>query len=175
MAEIDTLRGKFSRFLVYLLWLHVPMIAIVSAAIGRPAAAPTIMAAVLAAAFQLARWRWGIAPAARFVSAVALMGEPALLVYLLSGNPEQADMHMYFFSALALLIAWCDWQVILVAALAVAVHHATLDLVLPYAVFPDGEDAGRVLLHVAIVALEAAVLVWLGQHAGTSASSGSGG
>src|ERR1700759_5152299 len=126
MAEIDTLRRKFSRFLVFLLWLHVPGMAIIATAIGRPSAAPTAMAVVLAAAYQLARWRWGIAPATRFVSAVALMGEPALLVYLLSGSPEQSDMHMYFFSALALLIAWCDWQTIMLAALAVAVHHATL-------------------------------------------------
>jgi two-component system, sensor histidine kinase and response regulator len=161
MAEIDTLREKFSRFLTILYWLHVPLVAIVAEAVGQSPAAPTALAVILAASYQLSLWRWGIAPATRFISAVALVGEPALFVYLLTGSPEQTDMHMYFFSGLALLIAWCDWQVIVVGALAVILHHAMLDVVLPYAVFPNGEDFSRVGLHASMVIMESAVLVWL--------------
>jgi hypothetical protein len=71
------------------------------------------------------------------------------------------DMHMYFFAMLALTIAWCDRATIVLAAVVVAVHHLTLDILLPFAVFPDGADVSRVLLHAGIVVFQTAVLVWL--------------
>jgi two-component system, sensor histidine kinase and response regulator len=70
-------------------------------------------------------------------------------------------MHMYFFAALALLIAWCDWWTIALASVAILLHHLTLDLVLPLAVFPNDAEIGRVVFHAAVVALEGAVLIWL--------------
>jgi two-component system, sensor histidine kinase and response regulator len=160
-SELDRLRTRFGQFLIVLLWAHVPLVALVATATHRPLAPPALIAILLAGSYNLAWWRHGIASATRYVSAVALMGQPAILVYLLAGHPWQMDMHMYFFATLALTIAWCDWRVILVAASAIAVHHVLFDLVLPYAVFPRGADLARVLLHAAIVAFQAAVLVWL--------------
>ena len=161
MTEILALRRRFARLMACLLWLHVPLILVVSLRLHHPVAAPLIFAVMLALAYQVTWWRAGIGPATRYVSAVALMGEPALLVYLLMGNPWQVDMHMYFFAGLALLIAWCDWRVIALASFAILLHHLALDLVLPYAVFPNGADLSRVAFHVAIVALEGTVLIWL--------------
>jgi two-component system sensor histidine kinase/response regulator len=161
MSELDKLRTRFARFLVFLLWLHVPLLAIAAALVGRSPIGAALAGTLLAGTYHLAWWRNGIAPANRYLSAVALMGEPALLVYLLSGNPWQMDMHMYFFAMLALTIAWCDRRAILVAATAVAIHHLLLDFLLPYAVFPGGGELSRVLLHAGIVAFQTAVLVWL--------------
>ena len=161
MTEILALRRRFARLMACLLWLHVPLILVVSLRLHHPVTAPLIFAVMLALAYQVTWWRAGIGPATRYVSAVALMGEPALLVYLLMGNPWQVDMHMYFFAGLALLIAWCDWRVIALASFAILLHHLALDLVLPYAVFPNGADLSRVAFHVAIVALEGTVLIWL--------------
>jgi two-component system sensor histidine kinase/response regulator len=162
-SELDKLRNSFGRFLVVLFWLHVPLLGLVAWLVGRSAIGVALAGVALALAYHLSWWRRGSAPATRYISAVALMGEPALLVYLLSGNAWQMDMHMYFFATLALTIAWCDRRVILLAAAAVAVHHLVLDLLLPAAVFPDGKDAARVLLHAGIVAFQTAVLVWLSQ------------
>jgi len=161
MSELDKLRTRFARFLVFLLWLHVPLLAITAAIVGRSPVGAALAGALLAGAYHLAWWRNGIAPANRYLSAIALMGEPALLVYLLSGNAWQMDMHMYFFAMLALTIAWCDRRAVIVAAGAVAIHHLVLDFMLPYAVFPGGGDVSRVLLHAGIVAFQTAVLVWL--------------
>jgi two-component system sensor histidine kinase/response regulator len=161
MSELDGLRTRFGQFLVILLWLHVPVVILVAMAAGRSAALPTLAATLLAAAYHLTWRRRGIAPVTRYLSAVALMGEPATLVYLLAGHPWQMDMHMYFFATLALTIAWCDWRVILMAAIAIVVHHLLLDFVLPFAVFPRGADLMRVYLHAAIVVFQTAVLVWL--------------
>src|SRR5688500_8378088 len=111
MPELDRLRARFARFLVLFLWLHVPVIAAAAAAVGRLPVAPAVFTAALAAALHLCWRRQGAAPATRYVSAVALMAQPAMLVYLLAGNAWQMDMHMYFFAGLALLIGWCDWRV----------------------------------------------------------------
>jgi signal transduction histidine kinase/DNA-binding response OmpR family regulator/HPt (histidine-containing phosphotransfer) domain-containing protein len=161
MSELDRLRTRFGQFLIILLWLHVPVVCAVALAVNRPLVPPTVAAIVLAGAYHLAWWRRGTAPVTRYLSAVALMGQPALLVYLMAGHDWQMDMHMYFFATLALTIGWCDWRVILVAAITIACHHLILDFVLPLAVFSHGADLARVCLHAAIVAFEAAVLVWL--------------
>lgn len=161
MSALDKLRIRFGRFLVILLWLHVPVLATVALLVGRSPVPAALAGVLLASAYHLTWRRHGIAPVTRYLSAVALMGEPALLVYLLAGREWQMDMHMYFFALLALTIAWCDWRVVVVAAVTVALHHLLLDVVLPMAVFPGGGDLARVGLHAVIVTLQTAVLVWL--------------
>ncbi|MES2530175.1 MAG: response regulator [Pseudomonadota bacterium] len=160
-VELDRIRGRFGRFLVVLFWLHVPLLAGAALFVGKSPLSAALAGALLAGAYHLSWRRHGIAPATRYLSAVALMGEPALLVYLMSGWAWQMDMHMYFFATLALTIAWCDRRTILVAATAIAIHHLLLDFLLPQAVFPSGGELARVLLHAAIVAFQTAVLVWL--------------
>ena len=161
MAEIIALRERFAKLLAILLWCHLPVVVVIGVLVHHSLAMPLAIAVGLALAYQLSWWRWGIGPSTRYVSAVVLMGEPALLVYMLTGNPWQIDMHMYFFAALALLIAWCDWWTIALASVAILLHHLTLDLVLPLAVFPNDAEIGRVFFHAAVVALEGATLIWL--------------
>ena len=60
----------------------------------------------------------------------------ALLVWVARG-PMQIDMHMYYFAAYAMLAAFCDWRVIVVAAGVTALHHLGLNFLMPLAVFPD--------------------------------------
>ncbi len=85
----------------------------------------------------------------------------ALLLQAMAGHPWQLDLHMYFFAALAVLSVYCDWRVLIAAAGATALHHLALNLLLPAAVYPDGADLGRVVLHAVIVVLETAALAWL--------------
>ena len=70
-------------------------------------------------------------------------------------------MHMYFFAALACLVAYCDYRPIIVGTVAVALHHLVLNFILPAAVYPGGADFGRVVLHAVILLIEAGVLSWL--------------
>ncbi|MBL6080476.1 response regulator [Belnapia sp. T18] len=161
MDELDRLRRRFGAVLLPLLWLHAPVMALAALAVGRPALPAALASAAMAALVHLSWAYQRSEPATRYLSAIALIGQPALLVYLLAGHPWQMDMHMYFFAALALLIGWCDWRVVVVAAVAVALHHLMLNFVVPAAVFPSGADLNRVWLHAAIVAFQTAVLVWL--------------
>lgn len=161
IIELDQLRYHFGRFLVPLFWAHVPLLAAVAMMTGHSPIGAAAAGAFLAAAYHLMWWRQGIAPGTRYLSAVALMGEPAILLFLLRGHAWQMDMHMYFFAMLALTIAWCDKRAILTAAAATATHHLLLLYLLPYAVFPAQGNLERVLLHAGIVAFQTAVLVWL--------------
>ncbi len=85
----------------------------------------------------------------------------ALFVFVLSGHPWQIDAHMYFFAAFALTAVFCDWRPVVAFAGATALHHLVLNFALPYAVFPDGADLGRVVFHAVVVVVQAVALVWL--------------
>ncbi len=103
-------------------------------------------------------------PAVRYFQSAAMMLTVATLVAALDGHPWQIDMHMYFFASLAMLAAFCDWRAILVATATVAVHHLALNFILPAAVFPNGGDFFRVVMHAVIVLIEAGVLIWVSHH-----------
>ncbi len=160
-TDLHALRETASKALITLLWLHVPISAAIGMLRGTDWMTPAATMAVLAC---IATWSWirsGSDLVTRLIVAVALMGDVSLLVYQMAGNPWQPDMHMYFFAALATLVAYCDYRAILAGTVAVAVHHLALNFLLPAALYPGGSDFGRVVLHASILILETGVLVWI--------------
>ena len=160
-ASLDRLRETASRGLLILLWAHVALVPGLALALGTPWPAPGLLALALAAVPTLSWWRSGSGLATRLTVGVAVVGMVSLIVSELAGHPWQLDAHMYFFATLALLATYCDWQVLLLAAGATALHHLVLNFALPAAIYPGGADLGRVVLHAAIVVLETGALVWL--------------
>ncbi|WP_103093974.1 response regulator [Novosphingobium guangzhouense] len=160
-AELDKLRYQSGRLLLALFWAHVPLFAGVAFLTGHGPVMAALAGALVAGSYHLMWWRHGIAPATRYLSAVALMAEPAILLVLLRGHPWQMDMHMYFFAMLTLTIGWCDRRAVLVAAISVALHHLLLLYLLPSVVFAGGGNLGRVIVHAVIVTFQASVLVLL--------------
>ncbi|TGD94305.1 chemotaxis protein [Methylobacterium nonmethylotrophicum] len=164
MTDIDDLRRSFARILIGLLWAHLPVAAAVPLMAGAGVSAgPAAVAALIAGLATLSWWRDPIGLRTRIATALALVGMAAVLLYASAGHPWQIDLHMYFFACLAVLAGWCDWRVILTATGATALHHLVLDLALPAAVFPSGGSLERVLLHAGILAIEAAMLAWIGR------------
>ena len=162
--DLDVLREAASRTLIVLLWLHVPIAAAIGLARGTDWLLPTVVTIVFAGTALLSWWAAGNGLSTRLVVAVALMGDVAIFTFQLSGHPWQADMHMYFFAMLACLVAYCDFRPVVAGTIAVGLHHLALNFVIPAAVYPGGSDLGRVLLHVAVLATEAGVLVWLARQ-----------
>jgi methyl-accepting chemotaxis protein len=161
-GDLAMLRDTTSKVLLAVLWLHVPIAVSIGLMRGTgwlmPAAVLTLMA--LAATLS---WRSaGNALSTRLIVAVALMGGVSMLVYQLTGHAWQIDMHMYFFAALACLVAYCDYRPIIAGTIAVALHHLALNFILPAAIYPGGTDFGRVVLHAVILLIEAGVLMALG-------------
>jgi methyl-accepting chemotaxis protein len=103
------------------------------------------------------------ARSARVTVALAMMAQISLLVDAMKGSAWQVDMHMYYFAALALLGFYCDFVVVIAAAALVAVHHLTLNFLLPEAIYPGGGDFIRVVMHAVVVVIETAGLVALGE------------
>ncbi len=159
--DLANLRDTTSKLLLALLWLHLP----ISAAIGLMRGTDWLMPCLLMAAMAVAAtasWKLsGNGLSTRLVFGVAIMGDVSLLVFQMSGHPWQIDMHMYFFAALACLVAYCDYRPILTGTVAVALHHLALNFILPAAIYPGGGDFGRVVLHAVILLLEAGVLIAL--------------
>lgn len=161
ISDLRAMRATASKALIALLWIHVPVSIAISMARGTEWISPAAMVFALACAATLS-WRIaGNRLTTRLVVAIALMSDVSVLVAQMAGHPWQPDMHMYFFAALAALVAFCDYRAILAGTAAVALHHLALNFLLPAAIYPGGGDFGRVVLHATILLIEAGVLVWI--------------
>jgi methyl-accepting chemotaxis protein len=156
--DLANLRETTSKALLGLLWLHVPIALAIGLLRDNGWMAPTALMAAMALAATLSWASSGNGLSTRLVVAVALMGGVSVFAYQLAGHAWQIDMHMYFFAALACLVAYCDYRPILAATVAVALHHLALNFLLPAAIYPGGADLGRVILHAVILLMEAGVL-----------------
>lgn len=159
--DLPSLRGLTGKVLQPLLWLHVFLVPAVAVLAGSDWAWPTGAAFVFMLASTFAWMRDPDGLSSRLVNAVTYVALISLVLYVMRGQRWQVDIHMYYFACLAILSAYCDWRVILMATVAIALHHLTLNFVLPAAIYPGGSDLGRVVLHAAIALLEAGVLIWL--------------
>jgi methyl-accepting chemotaxis protein len=160
-VDLDRLRDLANRIVVLLLWGHVALIAAAAVALGKAWIGPTaaaLVCAVLAHGFVRAD---GHSAATRMVSGIALMVSVSVLIGVFSGQKLQVDLHMYYFAALAMLVASCDWRAIAAAAGTVASHHLLLNFLLPDLIYPGGADLSRFLLHAVVLVVESATLMWI--------------
>jgi methyl-accepting chemotaxis protein len=137
-------------------WLFVPIIGAAAFFLDGAWLGLTIAAACVAGFASLVT-RFG--EAGRLTASAALMAQVSLLVAAHAGHAWQIDMHMTYFAALAVLTIFCDWRAILAGAGVVAVHHLTLNFLIPAAVFPGGGDFWRVVVHAVILIVEAVILM----------------
>jgi len=159
--ELKTLRETASRDLLVVLWLHLPLCLAVSLMRGNGWLLPLMLTAIMAGAATASWLTTGNGLSTRLIFAVAIMGNVSVLTFQLADHAWQIDMHMYFFAALAWLVAYCDPRPIIAGTVAVALHHLALNFLVPAAVYPGGADFGRVVLHAVILVVEACVLGWL--------------
>jgi len=157
---LDRLRATVARFFIVGLWLHVPVLLIVGLTNDTSWIAGSLAGAITAAVTTAVWLSDRDGALTRYTIGIAQIMMVSLLVWL-SHGPMQIDVHMYYFASFAVLTAFCDWQVIVLAAAVTAVHHLGLNFLMPLAVFPNGANLWRVMLHAAIVVMEAAVLTWL--------------
>ena len=159
--DLAALRETTSKALLGLLWLHVPIALAIGVMRDSGWLGPTALMAAMAIAATVSWASSGNGLSTRLTFAIALMGGVSVFAYQLAGHPWQIDMHMYFFAALACLVAYCDYRAILAGTVAVALHHLALNFLLPAAIYPGGADLGRVVLHAGILLMETGVLCWL--------------
>jgi len=157
---LERLRAAVARFFVVGLWLHVPVLLIVGLANDASWLAGSLTGAMAAGVATVIWLADGAGALSRYTIAIAQIMMVSLLVWLGHGS-LQIDVHMYYFASFAMLTAFCDWRVIVLASAVTALHHLGLNFLMPYAVFPDGANLWRVVLHAVIVVMQATVLTWL--------------
>jgi len=163
--SLKALRSSFGQGIIVLIWVNVCLIAAAAFSIAHVSALVATGSAVLIALGATVTWKSDqTGPATRIVTSMALAAQVALLVYAFSGHRYQIDIHMYFFATLAVCAGWCDWRAIVAYAAVTAVHHLLLNFILPAAVFPDGADLWRVVVHAVILVMQTAVLIWIVHH-----------
>ncbi|MEM6492080.1 MAG: hypothetical protein AAF684_09320, partial [Pseudomonadota bacterium] len=151
-----------ARYAPYILWAHVPVIAMSGWAANAEVDATLVgISALLALAAHLVAKLRGDADVTLHIIAIAFMAQIALIVASLEGHPWQLDMHMYFFAGLAMLAFALHFPSLITATAFIAVHHLGLNFLLPELVYPGGASLGRVVLHAGIVILEVSVLIAL--------------
>ena len=159
--DLKNLRETTSRALLAVLWIHVLVCLAIGLITSGGLLLPLMLTVVMAGAATLSWSMAGNEISTRLVIAIALMGEVAVFTYQLAGHPWQTDMHVYFFAALACLVAYCDYRPIVAATVVLALHHLMLNFLFPAAIYPGGSDFGRAMLHLVIVMMESGVLILL--------------
>lgn len=102
-------------------------------------------------------------PATRdYVMSFGFIGHCILFTASLAGHAWQADSHMMFFAALAIVSTLAHPGALIFATVLVALHHLSLSLLMPSLVYVGGDistNIQRTLMHAAIVAFEAGILL----------------
>ncbi|MES0880483.1 methyl-accepting chemotaxis protein [Roseibium sp. SCP14] len=166
VSGLDSFRERFSRIVIYFTWFNVFLVMGTALLIGNVSVVTVFGAALLLGAAATGAWvKFGAGVETRLATAMSLAGLVALFVASLSTpdgqNSFQLDGHMYFFAVLAILASWVDWRALVAYAAVVAVHHLVLNFAMPWAVFPNGADFGRVVFHAVIVVAEVGALWWM--------------
>ncbi len=160
MNGVDLARVKACQFFMYFLLLHVPLVIGLSMMLNGNVMVDGLIVIAMVASVALVYKVHGSSIFLRSFIAANIMLIIGFIVYQFSGHPWQIDVHMYFFAVLAMLVALLDIVAIIVAVAVVAVHHLALNFLFPMAVFPDGGDFLRVVVHAVIVLLEAGVIIF---------------
>ncbi|MFD2264982.1 methyl-accepting chemotaxis protein [Lacibacterium aquatile] len=154
LSDLDALRRLTGKLMLGLLWFNV----VAALLIPQDGWAMELGVAVCALMATVVRLVADEGFAARCAVAVGLIGQISAVLWGLSGHAWQVDIHMAYFAALAVLVTYCDWRVVVLAAAVTAVHHLMLNFMLPTALYPGGADFGRVIVHAIIVVIETASL-----------------
>lgn len=163
----DTTRFQADRVFAGILAAHVPLFALLGA--FGPHGLAGLTGATLAAVCAAFVWRAQGQPKTGLFVGVAMMGAAATLIHLTDGLIEA---HFHVFVSLGLLFMYLNWQVLVVAAVTIALHHlgghaAAVWLNSPLTVFPSthihtaGHGFGMVLVHALFVIVETAALGWM--------------
>jgi methyl-accepting chemotaxis protein len=163
-SNLSHLRLLVSRGLLPLLWLHVVLAVLVAWRLDNRPGWTGALSGLLALTATIPVWLAPAAKSTRLTAGVALIAQVSVLLAACDGSAWQVDVHMYYFGMMAILAAYCDRDVVLCAAATTALHHLTLNFVIPELVFPGGASLYRVALHACLVVLEAGALVWMIQQ-----------
>ena len=120
------------KWIVRLLWFHVPVIAVITVLAGKGVLHAAVETFPLVALAWLASQRWNTQRLRSILTGLGLMTSSALLVHLAEGSIE---IHFHFFVMLGVISLYQDWRPFLLSIAYVAVHHGVVGVMSPEDVF----------------------------------------
>ncbi|WP_342359761.1 methyl-accepting chemotaxis protein [Terrarubrum flagellatum] len=160
--DLAAFRNIITRALIFAAVIHAPIIAIVAWLLGKGAWAAGVAALACALVPYILQRMQRSTTIVTLSVGVALVAQTSLLVLLFSGHLWQVEAHFYYFAVLAMVAGYCDWRITIATAGLIAVHHLSLNFLLPSALYPGGSDFLRMTFHAAVVVVETAMLVFTG-------------
>ena len=158
---LEAFRTRADRILLAALAAHV--VASLCVALWNGSWVPALVLAVPAAIVPALIYR--LAPGAlvtRLAVAASFMVLTGVLIHQVQGELEA---HFGVFVLLALLVLYCDWRPIVMAAAVIAVHHVGFAWMqsagVAVFVFPQPAGFGRVLVHAVYVVVESGLLCYV--------------
>ncbi|MBH1993246.1 MAG: chemotaxis protein, partial [Sphingomonadaceae bacterium] len=162
ISSLDRLRLQGLRILLFANWLWTVALGLMSLAMGVDHGAQALFLSVAVNILPTIMVLRGRADTqTRLVVGTLAAVQPAIGLFLLTGDAWQMDGHMFFFVALAGLALLYDWRPIVLGAGLIALHHLAFNALQPGWVFPGGSDMERVGIHAVAVILQGAVLCFL--------------
>jgi len=113
---LDTLRQKAARYLVGVLWLHLPLILGLAYITHTDPVAPLALGLVLAGLASFVALRRSLAPLGAVLVALAFGGMVSVVVGLLQATPWLAVSPIYIATAMALTLPLCSGPAVLAFA-----------------------------------------------------------
>lgn len=128
---------------------------------GGPVIGLTLGSAALAAMAWGGFAIWRDSAAQRISTALSLVGQVTLFVAAFSGHAWQADARMAYLAALALLVAYGDWRVVAVGAIALVGVDIGAALLSPNLLMLGAVTPLRLAFNAGVTLVTAWSLIWL--------------
>jgi methyl-accepting chemotaxis protein len=152
--------SKVQQIALWVLTAHIPVCAAVAIYFGLAWLPVVLIGAAILSGPVLA---CHFAPGTRTASMAIGIASQCFVALLIHSGCGMIELHFHVFVTIAALVVLCDWLVVVVAALTIAVHHVAFFFLLPASVFNYHAGFGVVLLHATFVTMETiptAAIAW---------------
>lgn len=150
-SSLQTYQQQIAGITNWVLWIHVPLAALVASMFGSGTMTAAIISGLVAVGPFLCRWIQPSSMITLCVQAFALIAQSGVLIHFAGGMIE---WHFHIFVALAYLSLMGSPVPVLVAAATAAIHHLGGFFFFPKSVFNYEATLAIVILHAAFVIVE---------------------
>lgn len=162
LSGLDIMRQRGALGIVVVLWALLGMTTIISFWSSVKVIPVITLACLLAAAATYEYLRHPRGEFVQYAAAAALALTIGSIVFLLRGTSWQTDAHLIFYVTLAGLATFCNWRAIAIFVATVTLHEFSLVALSQITLFGGEIGHGHVLIHVALLCVEGAVLIIIG-------------
>lgn len=158
-SGLDIIRRRGALGVVIVLWVLIGLTTMISLMAGTGIYTVLTIICVLAGGTTYEYFRNPNGELVQYGAAAALALAIGLVVFQLRGSQWQTDAHTIYYVTLAGLAIFCNWQTIAIFIAVITAHQLGLTAFSENALFPGIGHFEHVSIHIALLYMEAAILV----------------